>query len=93
MVHSLADVTPNNTPKPLAATRTPANWLIVSTAGNAAPVRIGDNTTSSTVGMLVPVNTTFLMPAIGDTQYLDLASVYVWGATGTDKVSCLYGTH
>lgn len=92
MIHSLADVTPNGTAKPLAPSRIAANWLICSTAGNAAPLRIGDNTTNATTGMLIPVNTTFLLPAIGDSQYLDLAAIYVYGAAGADKASFLYGT-
>ncbi len=93
MVHNIADITPNSTATALKSSRTPCNWVSVFAAtGNAGDMRIGDSTTGSGSGLVIPKGTGVTLPAISDTQYLDLALVYVYG-TSTDKVSVIYGTH
>ncbi len=93
MVHNIADVTPGGGAVALKSSRTPCNWLqIIAPTSNAAAIRLGDSTTSATSGLSIPAGGGEMFPPIGDTQYLDLALVYVY-ATGTDKVSVVYGTH
>ena len=92
MVHNVADVTPAGATVALRPTRTPANWVqIIAPTGNAAPIRLGDSTTGAASGLALPAGSGMLFPPIGDTTYLDLAMIYVYGTT-TDKVSILYGT-
>lgn len=93
MVHNIADITPGGTPTALKSSRTPCNWLqVVCPSSNAAAMRVGDSTTSATSGISMPAGAGMMFPPIGDTQYLDLALVYIYGTT-TDKVSIVYGTH
>lgn len=93
MVHNIADITPNGTATALKASRTPCNWVTVFAAtANAGDMRIGDSTTAAGTGLVIPKGTGATLQSIADTQYLDLALVYVFG-TSTDKVSILYGTH
>ncbi len=93
MVHNIADVTPGGVAVALKSSRTPCNWLqVICPSGNAAAIRIGDSTTSATSGLALPAGSGQMFPAISDTQYLDLALVYIYGTT-TDKVSIVYGTH
>lgn len=93
MVHTVADLTPAGTAVKLAATRTPASWVMLSApTGNAADVRIGDSTASATRGVTLKAGTTLLLPSIGTTRTYDLALIYVFGTT-TDKVGILYGTN
>jgi len=91
MIHNVADVTPAGVKTALKAARTPANWLMVSApTGNAAPIRIGDSTTSATSGFLIAPGATFTLLPISDDAYLDLAGVFIFGTT-TDKLSVMYG--
>ncbi len=93
MVHNLADITPAGTPTALSSTHTRCNWIAISPkTANSADMRIGDNTTSATSGILVPKGTTFIMPPISDDNYLDLALIFVYGAS-SDSAGVIYGTH
>jgi len=93
MVHNVADLTPGGVAVPIRAIRTPCNWLqIVAPTGNAAAIRVGDVNTGAASGIEMLAGAKVYFPPIGDTQYLDLAMVYVYGTT-TDRVSILYGTH
>ena len=93
MIHNIADVTPGGSTVALKATRTPANWLIVSApTGNAADIRVGDSTTGTGSGVIVKAGTSLILPAISDDNYLDLAQVYLYGST-TDKAYLVYGVH
>lgn len=94
MVHSVADITPNGSATAIASSRTPCNWLIVSApSGNTGAIRVGDSSVSASRGAIVEKGFSTTLWAIGDTQYLDLAQVYVFGASGSDKCGILYGTH
>jgi len=93
MIHNVPDVTPGGAAVPLAATRTPCNWLqVICPSGNGAVIRIGDSSTGATSGLAIPAGGGMLFPPIGDDQYLDLALIYVFGTT-TDKISAVYGRH
>jgi hypothetical protein len=93
MVHNIADVTPAGATVALRPTRTPANWVqVICPSGNAAAIRLGDSTTGAASGLALPAGSGMLFPPISDTQYLDLAMIYVYGTT-TDKISVVYGTH
>lgn len=93
MVHNITDITPGGTATALKSTRTPCNWLqVICPTSNAAAMRLGDSTTSATSGLSLPAGSGMLFPPISDTQYLDLALIYIYGTT-TDKVSIVYGTH
>lgn len=94
MVHNIADITPNGTVTALKSSRTPANWIILSApSGNAADIRVGDSTTSTSSGAIIAKGTSVTLLPISDDHYLDLALIYVFGASGSDKVGVLYGTH
>lgn len=93
MVHNIADVTPGGSAVALKSSRTPCNWVqVVCPTSNATSMRVGDINTSATSGIAIPPGGGMMFPAISDTQYLDLALVYIYGTT-TDKVSVVYGTH
>jgi hypothetical protein len=93
MIHNIADITPGGSAVALKAARTPCNWVqVLCPTGNAAAMRLGDSTTGAASGLSLPAGTGMLFPPIGDTQYLDLALIYIYG-TNTDKISVVYGTH
>ncbi len=93
MVHNIPDITPGGSAVPLASSRTPCNWLqVVTPVGNGAIMRLGDPTTGAGSGIALPPGSSQMFPAISDTQYLDLALVYLYGVS-TDKASIVYGTH
>lgn len=94
MVHSIADITPNGAATALASTRTPANWVTISApAANAAAIRVGDSLITASRGQIVEKGFSATLWPIADDNYLDLAQVYVFGASGSDKCGILYGVH
>jgi hypothetical protein len=94
MVHNIADITPNGTATALSSSHTKANWVIVSSpAANGAAVRVGDSTTSASSGAIAEKGASITLWPIGDDLYLDLALIFVFAASGSDKAGVLYGTH
>ena len=92
MVHNLPDIVMTGAALPLSLTHTKCNWVqIICPAGNAAGIRLGDSTTGAASGLSLPAGSGMLFPPIGDTHYLDLANIFVFG-TGPDKISVIYGT-
>jgi hypothetical protein len=93
MVHNIADITPNSVATALKAARTPCNWVIISApAANSGVMRVGDSTTGASSGAIIAKGESLTLFPIGDTQYLDLSLVFVYGAS-SDVVGVLYGTH
>jgi hypothetical protein len=93
MIHSIPDLTMTGAAIPLRSTTTTCNWCILSApTANTGDLRIGDSAANATNGAVLSKGLSTLLPAIGDTKYLDLGSTYVFGTAG-DKLSVLYGTH
>lgn len=77
------------TAQPLSATSLPVNSIIVQAAtANTGNVFIGDSTVSATNGItLIPGETySITITAMGRTDEIDTATVYVDAATNGDKV-------
>lgn len=91
-------VTAAGTAQALAASRTPASWVIIQAAkGNVGSVYIGSTLSSPTNGTTT-TNTIELakgdslsFPAMGVTEPYDLATILVNADTSSDKVRVIYG--
>ena len=89
-------VTAAGTAQPLAATRTPASWVLIQAAkGNAGSVYIGGqgitNGTTTTNGIELAKGDTISFPAMGVTEPYELSTVFVNADTNSDKVRVIYG--
>lgn len=86
------------TAQALAATRTPASWVVIQAAkGNTGSVYVGGSLSSPTNGTTT-TNTIELakgdslsFPAMGVTEPYDLATILVNTDTNNDKVRVIYG--
>lgn len=91
MIHNIADVTPAGTATQLTATATRASWVQISAPGaNAGELRAGDSTTGAASGTVIGKGLAVTFQTIGDTESLDISSIYVYG-TGSDKACAVYG--
>ena len=92
-VRTIADITPNGAAVPLSTDLNARAIYIVMTA-TGSTIRTGDSNVGSGRGALLPtgVLTTPYPRQDNEQQPYQLAHVYVYGASGADKVSITYGT-
>lgn len=99
MYHSSAKTFSGTGPQALAASRTPAAWVIVqSRAGNAGTMRIVDSVatlngtvTPTTGGTVLAVGGSITMPFGGAPGFYDLENIYAVEVTNNDGVDISYG--
>lgn len=88
---TIADITPNGTATALTATAgLGAIWVAITASGTS--IRVGDSNVGSGRGVAVATGTTLILPRCStDQRAYDLSKIYVFGASGADKVSITYG--
>ena len=91
-VQTIPDITPNGAATPLSATSLLAAW--VNAAASGTSIRFGDSHVGSARGVPLPTNVVVAVAVRCDfdQQPYDLSQLYVYGASGTDKVSITYGS-
>lgn len=95
MLHSgTKTVTTAGTRVALAATRTPAAWVMVQAlATNTDAIYVGDKTVSTTIGHELPSSTDSVMfPFSGAPGFYDLAQIYIDAAVSLEGVKFSYGS-
>ncbi len=89
-IHTPADITGDASAHQMFTSATSALWVsFIAPSGNGAVVRIGDSTTSATVGQPIAAGGSFFMPvrhAPGREGLYDLTSLYYYAGSG-DKIS------
>lgn len=90
-IGTIADITPNGTKTALASVSTRAVWVNMTASGSS--IRHGDSNVGSARGQVLPTGVPFLThPRCDPTQmFYDLSTIYVYGGSGSDKVSITYG--
>jgi hypothetical protein len=95
-LYTISDVTPNGTAVSLAASApagapTVATWISFAAVGTS--IRVGDSNVGSSRGLLLATDVPIVLAVRGDADQrpYDLSKVYVYGGSGSDKVSVTYG--
>jgi hypothetical protein len=90
-IATIADITPNGTATVLAGVTTRAIYVAMTASGSS--IRTGDSHVGASRGVALPSGA-FTVPyprQDNEQQPYDLSQIYVYGASGTDKVSITYG--
>jgi len=91
-VQTIADITPNGTATPLSSnTAIVATWIEMT--ANGSSIRFGDANVGASRGVALAPGVPFAVGVRGDhpQRGYPLCQCYVYGASGTDKVSITYG--
>ena len=95
-LYTLPDITPNGSAvqlstKVVSGNPTRAVWINATASGTS--IRIGDANVGASQGQALTTAVPFLVAPRGDNpqQPYDLSTVYVYGGSGSDKVSITYG--
>jgi hypothetical protein len=87
---TIADITPNGSATAIGAAGIKATWIIFVASGTT--IRVGDSNVGAARGSNIPTGVPVLWPRCDFNQgRYDLGSVYVYGGSGSDKVSITYG--
>jgi hypothetical protein len=87
---TIADITPNGSKTAIGPAGTKAVWI--QFVANGTSIRIGDSNVGAARGENIPTGVPLLWPRCEFAQGgYDLGHVYVYGASGSDKVSITYG--
>lgn len=91
-LQTIADITPNGTKVQLSSnTALKATWIEMTATGTS--IRFGDTNVGASRGVLLTNGATVQVAIRGDfaQQGYSLSECYVYGASGSDKVSITYG--
>lgn len=95
-IYTLPDITPNGAAVQLSTKVVSGNpiravWINATASGSS--IRVGDANVGASQGQAIPTGVPFLVAPRGDNtqQPYDLSKVYVYGGSGSDKVSITYG--
>ena len=90
-IGTIADITPNGAAVALSATHQRA--IFVDMVASGTSIRTGDSNVGSARGVALPTGafTTPYPRQDNEQQPYDLSTIYVYGASGSDKVSITYG--
>ena len=91
-LQTIADITPNGTKVQLSSnTALKATWIEMTATGTS--IRFGDTNVGAARGVLLTNGATVQVAIRGDfaQQGYSLSECYVYGASGSDKVSITYG--
>ena len=90
----IADITPNGTATAVSTGSAPplATWIqFTAPSTNSADVRVGDSNVGAGRGATIAKGTSLIFPRLDfDQQRYDLTTIYVYGASGSDKVAITY---
>lgn len=92
-VYTIADITPNGTAVALAGSGSTAQATWINATATGTSIRFGDANVGAARGQLLATGVPTLVAVRGDgaqRPYL-LAECYVYGGSGSDKVSITYG--
>lgn len=90
-IGTIADITPNGTATKVSATSIIAHWIQFTATGTS--IRVGDANVGSGRGAgLITLVPAFWPRCSFDQGGYDLSTVYVYGGSGSDKVSITYGS-
>jgi hypothetical protein len=89
-IGTIADITPNGSKVALANVSTRAIWIDMTASGTS--IRTGDSNIGAARGVVLQTGVLSRPYPRQDNpqQPYDLANVYVYGGSGTDKVSITY---
>ena len=90
-VGTIADITPNGSAVQLSSTPLRAIWISLTASGTS--IRTGDSHVGANRGVALPSGQNVVPYPRQDNpqQPYDLSTVYVYGGSGSDKVSITYG--
>ena len=89
-IQTIADITPNGVAVPIGTAGRQASWIQFVATGTS--IRVGDSNIGAARGLKVSATVPTLFPPVEfNMGRLDLGTVYVYGASGSDSVSVTYG--
>jgi hypothetical protein len=92
-VYTLPDITPNGSATPLAAAGSTLQAIWINATASGTSIRFGDANVGSNRGQALPTGVPSVVAVRCDPEqrpYL-LSECYVYGGSGSDKVSITYG--